>query len=68
MTEPRPNAAKLERDRREFASDLQLMRHRALQLGLYITALRIDPAVRMVAFEIAGDIAACEKYEARQDD
>ena len=39
----------------QFASDLQLMRHRAINLRLYATGQRLDWAIRMVAFEIAGD-------------
>lgn len=51
-------------ERQQFASDLQLMKNRAMQLGLYATGHRLDFPIRMVGFEIAGDIEACERYEA----
>jgi hypothetical protein len=50
----------------QFASDLQLMKHRAVTLGLYETAQRMDSAVRMVGFEISGDTDSCRSYEAQQ--
>jgi hypothetical protein len=52
----------------KFASDLQLMKHRAVTLGLYETAQRMDLAVRMVGFEISGDTDSCRAYEAQQKD
>jgi len=36
----------------QFASDLQLMRHRAIDLCLYATGQRLDWAIRMAGFEI----------------
>jgi hypothetical protein len=50
----------------QFASDLQLMRHRAINLRLYATGQRLDWAIRMAGFEIAGDPEGCSKYEAAQ--
>ena len=51
-------------DKQKFASDLALMKERAMRLGLYATGQRMDYPIRMVGFEIAGDIEACTKYEA----
>jgi hypothetical protein len=39
------------------------MKHRAMTLGLYATGQRMDHAICMVGFEIAGDVEACERYE-----
>jgi hypothetical protein len=50
----------------QFASDLQLMRHRAINLRLYATGERLDWAIRMAGFEIAGDYEGCSRYEAAQ--
>ena len=50
----------------QFASDLQLMRHCAINLRLNATGQRLDWAIRMVAFEIAGDYEGCSRYEAAQ--
>jgi hypothetical protein len=50
----------------QFASDLQLMKHRAINLGLHATGQRLDWAIRMAGFEIAGDPEGCSKYEAAQ--
>src|ERR1700674_1886773 len=50
----------------QFASDLQLMRHRAINLRLYATGERLDWATRMAGFEIAGDYEGCSRYEAAQ--
>jgi predicted RNA-binding Zn-ribbon protein involved in translation (DUF1610 family) len=50
----------------QFASDLQLMRHRAINLRLYATGERLDWAIRMAGFEIAGDYEGCSSYEAAQ--
>lgn len=50
----------------QFASDLQLMRHRATNLRLYATGQRLDWAIRMAGFEIAGDCEGCSRYEAAQ--
>jgi len=50
----------------QFASDLQLMRHRAINLRLYATGQRLDWAIRMAGFEIAGDYEGCSRYEAAQ--
>ena len=51
-------------DRQQFASDLALMKERAMRLGLYATGQRMDYPIRMVGFEMAGDIESCAKYEA----
>jgi hypothetical protein len=51
-------------EKQQFASDLQLMKHRAITLGLYATGQRMDYPIRMVGFEISGHIEQCEKYEA----
>jgi hypothetical protein len=50
----------------QFASDLQLMRDRAISLHLYATGQRLDWAIQMAGFEIAGDPEGCNKYEAAQ--
>jgi hypothetical protein len=50
--------------REQFASDLQLMKHRAMNLGLYATGQRLDYPIRMAGFEMAGNTEACLKYEA----
>ena len=50
----------------QFPSDLQLMRHRAISLRLYATGQRLDWAIRMAGFEIAGDPDGCNRYEAAQ--
>src|ERR1039458_4869051 len=50
----------------QFASDLQLMRHRAINLRLYATGQRLDWVIRMAGFEIAGDYEGCSRYEAAQ--
>lgn len=52
--------------REQFAADLSLMRDRAMRLGLYLTMHRLDAPIRMLGFEIAGDVDACERYEAAQ--
>lgn len=49
--------------REKFASDLALMKYRAGQLGLWRTMQRLEPAVTMVGFEMAGTPEACEKLE-----
>jgi len=46
----------------QFASDLQVMKHRAISLCLYATGQRLDWAIRMAGFEIAGDPESCSKY------
>jgi hypothetical protein len=51
----------------DFASALSLLKHRAGELGLYLTMQRLEPAVRMVGFEIAGDPDACYRHEAAAD-
>lgn len=51
-------------ERQKFASDLELMKVRAMELGLYATCHRLDYPIRMVGFEIAGDVLACTEYEA----
>ncbi len=50
----------------QFASDLQVMKQRAISLCLYATGQRLDWAIRMAGFEIAGDPEGCSKYEAAQ--
>jgi len=50
--------------REQFASDLALMKYRAGQLGLWRTMHRLEPAVTMVGFEMAGTPEACDKLEA----
>lgn len=49
--------------RQQFVSDLSLMRERAVRLGFYATAHRLDRPIRMVGFELSGEIEACEQYE-----
>ena len=51
----------------DFASALSLIKHRAGELGLYLTMQRLDPAVRMCGFEISGDPEACYRHEAATD-
>jgi Flp pilus assembly protein TadB len=63
---PQPQKKTLERERREFASALSLMKHRAIAIGLHATGERLDPAIRMAGFELAGDIEACLRYEKTQ--
>lgn len=53
----------LEEQRKSFASRLSLLKHEAGTLGLYLTMQRMDPALRMVGFEIAGTPDKCYKYE-----
>lgn len=50
-------------DQKQFASDLQLMKHRAFKLGLYATGQRMDVPIRMVGYEMAEDIEGCLRYE-----
>jgi hypothetical protein len=50
--------------KQQFAIDLSLMKERAMRLGLYATGQRMDVPIRMVGFEISGDVLACERYEA----
>ena len=50
-------------EQKQFASDLQLMKNRAHKIGLHATAQRLDYPIRMVGFEMAGDIESCLKYE-----
>jgi hypothetical protein len=51
-------------DLAQFASDLQRMRHRAIDLHLYATGQRLDTAIRMLASEIAGDFDGDAKFPA----
>jgi hypothetical protein len=48
---------------KEFASRLMLMKEEAGRLGLFATMQRMDVPLRMIGFEMAGDILACERYE-----
>jgi hypothetical protein len=57
------NPSAVTEERKQFASDLQLMKHRAMNLGLYATGQRLDCPIRMVGFEIAGDVQSCIDYE-----
>jgi len=50
----------------QFASDLQLMRHRAINLRLYATSQRLDAAIRAVGLEIADDTDGYPKYSVVQ--
>lgn len=43
----------LVRERREFASELQLIKHKACKLGLYATMQQLDHATKAVGWEIA---------------
>jgi hypothetical protein len=47
-----------------FAADLQLMRHRATNLGLHATGQQLDSAIQAFGFEIAGSTAGYRKFEA----
>jgi hypothetical protein len=47
----------------QFAADLQLMKHRAISLGLRVTGQRLDSAIRRLSFEIAGNTDGCTTYE-----
>lgn len=44
----------LERARREFASKLSLLKYEAGRLGLFCTMQKMESAVRMVGYELAG--------------
>jgi hypothetical protein len=46
-----------------FCRELTLLKHRAMELGLFQTMHRIDDAIRMAGFEVAGTPEACRKYE-----
>jgi hypothetical protein len=48
----------------QFASDLQLMKHRAINLRLYANGQWLDSAIRTLAIEIAGHTEDSSKYEA----
>ena len=50
-------------EREKFVSDLSLMKERAVRLGFYATAQRLDYPIRMVGFEMSGDVDDCLKYE-----
>jgi len=52
---------------KDFARRLALMKEEAGRLGLYATMQRFDWPLRMVGFEMAGDIKACFRYEKAQD-
>lgn len=47
-----------------FAAELVTLKERLIRAGLYATAQRMEPAIRMVGFELAGDVGACLKHEA----
>lgn len=47
-----------------FCSELTLLKHQAMELGLFQTMHRIDDAIRMAGFEVAGEPDSCRKYEA----
>lgn len=59
MAEPR-------QDWIQFASDLSLMKHRAVTLGMYATAQLMDPSIRMSGFEIAGSVLEGAEYIRQQ--
>jgi hypothetical protein len=59
-----PAAAREPDPKLKFCSDLTLMKHRAMELGLYETMHRLDSAIRMAGFEVSGDRDACRKHEA----
>ncbi len=59
-----PETKKPDDELTKFASDLELMRHRAINLRLYATGQRLEGAIRMVRFEIAGNPDGCSRYEA----
>ncbi len=61
-----PEAKKPDDEITKFASDLELMRHRAIQLRLYATGQRLEGAIRMVGFEVNGNPDGCSRYEAAQ--
>ena len=48
---------------KQFAADLVRMKHRAGQLGLYVTMHQLDAPLVAVGFEIAGDLKALERYK-----
>ncbi len=48
---------------KEFLSQLSLMPMRARALGLYITATKLDTAIRMSGFEAVGEVKEGEKHE-----
>jgi hypothetical protein len=62
-TKPTPGGSH-ERARADFANRLSLMKEEAARLGLFATMQRLDVPLRMVGFEIAGDLTACTRYEA----
>jgi len=54
-------------ERTQFAVDLQNMKLRAMNLGLYATAKRMDYPIRMVGFEMSGNVEDCAAYESGLD-
>ncbi len=52
----------------QFCSDLQLLKHQAMELSLYRTIHRLDGASRMAGWEVAGNPEACLRYEAAQEE
>lgn len=46
--------AKLERKRREFCSKVALLKHEAGTLNLFYTMQKLDDAMKMVGYEVAG--------------
>ena len=54
------------RDLRDFCSEVSLLKHRAGELGLFLTMHKLDDAMKMVGYEVAG---TPEKYhEAKKAD
>jgi hypothetical protein len=51
----------------DFAAELSRLKHQAGELGLWLTMRRLEPALRMVGFEISGDPEACYRHEAAAD-
>ncbi len=51
--EGKPITKKLLAERKKFASDLALMKHRAGELGLFYTMQKMNIPLTMVGYEIA---------------
>jgi hypothetical protein len=68
VTPPSPPKPTVYQQQLKFCSDLAIMKHRAMELGLYRTMHRLDDAVRMVGFEVAGMPDVCTKIEKQRED
>lgn len=62
-----PSTVKLPDPKFVFCSELTLLKHQAMELGLFQTMHRIDDAIRMAGFEVAGEPDSCREYEAANE-